>query len=330
MAEEKSARAMGWIALGFLLFFEAAVESNLPRGRCAALLFSLLPALGLRLCLRNLPAFPEQAPAPLRLACLIPLSLGLLLLTARAADALARVAAYAALARVPGWLRIAIVLSAAGGCACFGLPAVASAARLRLPLLTALILAILLAQLPVLQPRWMLPALTRDVRGLGLASLRLGAVQVLLLSALWLMCGKGAARPAHLRAVLSALAALALIAMMAPAMPLAPDSRLFRLDLLLSNGRASLTLQLAFILLFFVGLMTAVCACLALFARAAQLAAPRLGQRQAVLLGALPAGLVMRFAPVLIAPATVCCALAVLAPLCVLSLRGSRKAGGAA
>lgn len=295
--EKKTARAMGAVALGFSLFFRAWVDGADPHSACLPLLASGLFSLPAALLVRSLSARRRTVPGALFPVYCLPL----LYEGAHMAGFLTDCAAYSALSGLSRPLLLALTMGAVGLCAACGVSACAGASRLRLPLMGIMALLILVVQWHALRPAYLLPLSPVSAGALLREAAVLTGPQ-LLIAPLWLLSGDAAcALSARRLGLAGAILAALFSAMLIPALPDAPASCAFRLDLLFSNGRAALPLQLAFALLAFSGLMTGACACLSMAAQLAHRAVPALRAPAAAALGAAleyaGALLLPRFAP---------------------------------
>ena len=156
------------------------------------------------------------------------------------------------------------------------------------------LIAVLLQHLGSYNLRWLTP-----VFGSGWTAIASGSVsaasRMFKAALLWLIAEPDA-RASRFRAKLWALplcggliaaALLALRAAMAPALIRPEASRVFQLDSVISNGRASITTQLPMLVLWFAGLLASLALDLFLSSALLQRVAPRLDGRAAVALAVL-------------------------------------------
>ena len=152
---------------------------------------------------------------------------------------------------LPPWALALATGAAMGLFALWGMGAAAGAGRLFLPWAAALMAGCAWAGRESLVPGWLFPLLGPGPGETALCALELGAC---LMPAL-LLPAAGDEGPGFslLWAGVAAAAALAACAMTAPYMPSAPQTEGFRLEILLSNGRVPLPLQMPVLLLWFGG-----------------------------------------------------------------------------
>lgn len=151
------------------------------------------------------------------------------------------------------------LLLAALRCAWLGGDAVGGTARIWTRLFALLLLMVILLQLPYYNPRWLTPILGAGTGGILRAGIRAAGLNALLCLSTGRICRERLGLQDLLPGLLLASCVSALLTllrqMMAPVMTGAILDRQMRLDALLTNGRAPLTLQLPMIVAWFTGLM---------------------------------------------------------------------------
>ena len=326
-----SARAAALAAIAARSFVTLTVEApTTHNGAFLCPLIAGLLALPWLLCLRPVSR-AKGAPVALLYALLLPVTL---LDGAVTAGEIAGSAGYLALDRIPVRVLLLPVGLAALWCVCKNGDAMGYAAMLWARLFPALLLLIMALQANRYRPEWLLPLLGSGPSAILAGGVRL-AGRIIPCAATLLLAGDDAKpRPgstALMLAIAMAIPALLIVLhrMMAPT-PLSDMGRLYRLDSLLTNGRAPLYLQMPMICAWYAGLLhLLVCECFAAAALAQRLL-PRLDGRlcavlavAAVALGAgwLPVSDVIRGASpwlyVVVAPVTA-----------ILAATAARRKGG--
>ncbi len=255
-------------AMAAMSFTDLMVDSAIPHGAAwiSALLGAML-SLPAALCYRRVGGEREKASAlPLEIALTATNLLG----AAAALSDLARSAGYLTLDRTAPPALLLPATLALIWCATHG-EATGYSAMIWLRVFPALLLVVILLQLPYYRPAWLLPIL-----GEGWAEILKGALRTAgLFSAIAGMSLLTDGREKRSSMVAACLAGagivaalIALRAMMTPAIrPGGRNSWLIRLDSLLTNGRAPLYLQMPMIVLWYAGLLHAM-ACQGLTAAA--------------------------------------------------------------
>ena len=253
-----AARAAAFIAIVTRVFYALALES--PGSRSGAWLSALLCAGPAVLWLGCLIALKRRSsPAAAHTVFLLVLLACALLDGFASMSTLARSAGYLALDRVPPkWLALPVG-AALFWCILKNGDAVGYAAMLAVKILGAALVLVALLQLRYMRAAWLHPILGGGVRevcggAIYAAGACVPASSVLLLCDAENKDTPGKAFAALLGAIATAALMLALRQMMAPVL-LRGDTWLNRLDVLLSNGRSPLYMQLPMIALWYAGLM---------------------------------------------------------------------------
>lgn len=171
---------------------------------------------------------------------------------------LANTANVMALGEIPLWLIAAPIALTAFVCACIGLEAGGRSARLWIWILLPLLAVMLLMQLGDYRSEWLTPIFGGGMRAIGNGSIA-SAGYMGLLALPWLICVEDRCKKGAVFFVLSgtlaASAALALLGMLAPTLIQTRLSGSARIELVLSNGRVHLMLQLLMVVIWFCNLL---------------------------------------------------------------------------
>lgn len=285
---DRDVLSLGLVAVGVRLFFDVAIDQpGLLNAGWLTTLGACALTLPLAFCLyylRKTWAVPPSekftgwaARAFALILCLFSLydcgcALRLFILSAQ----------HTALESIHPWLLIPLLALAAGLCCLTGAQAVSSAARVSLGILAVMMVIIVAVQLRSLNVRWLTPVLGPGVDDLAQPLPHLAGLMTSLVP-LWLLKGSSEKRPKALSMpaltgyiALAVSLLLVLFYMLAPMMTGVPDTRLFRFDRLLTNGRVSISLQLVLLLAWHAGLMINLAFSLVCSARMLHIVLPRL------------------------------------------------------
>ena len=200
---------------------------------------------------------------PVRRALDAPLLIGLALDAACAVECAAYSESCLAFNHVaPAFLMLPL-LAAILRCTWLGGDALGGAARIWIRLFAALMLIVMLYQLPYYNPGWLRPWLGAGGGGILRDGVRAAGWNVLLAGSAADICREGMGFKRLLRGLMisTAVAAglVALRQMMAPAFTAEAVTRFTRIDTLLTNGRAPLYLQLPMTVAWFGGMLHLMC-----------------------------------------------------------------------
>ena len=218
--------------------------------------------LGLALSLPPVWLMGRLRP-PVRRVLALPLLFGVVLDAACAVECTAYSESCLAFNHVaPAFLMLPL-LAAILRCAWLGGDALGGAARIWIRLFAALMLIVILYQLPYYNAGWLMPWFGAGAGGILRAGVRAAGWNVLLAGSAAGICREEMGFKRLLRGLLvsTAVAAglVALRQMMAPAFTSEAVTRFTRIDTLLTNGRAPLYLQLPMIVAWFGGMLHLMC-----------------------------------------------------------------------
>ena len=175
-------------------------------------------------------------------------------------------ASYLALDQLPPPILLIPLGAAIGWCVFKNGDAIGYSATIWRKILPVFLLIVLALQFRSLRPAWMFPIMDGDARTLLSVSIRVSAWT--LIPASGFMLAEGSEQPDSLRSLsvtwLMATATATLLVilwqMMAPKLLCSyVDTRVGRLDVFLTNGRAPLYMQLPLIVVWFIGLLQTLC-----------------------------------------------------------------------
>ena len=293
-----AARSAAFAAVVARMFIGLALEQTGARnGVWLCPWFGALAALAWLIGLDRL----SQASVPPRSPAALPLALALLtasfLDSAMSACSIARTAGYLALDRIPLLLLALPACLAALWCAVKNGDTVGYGAMLWIRIFPALLLLVALLQVRHYRPQWLFPILGDGWDGILNAGIKTAGWIVPAASVMLVADPDPSPQPRRriawrLLAAAGAVSVLLLLASMMRPTPLRPAGWLGRLDALLTNGRAPLSLQLPMIVMWFAAhlhlLACEIFACACLLQRLL----PSLDGRVCAALVAVSAGLV--------------------------------------
>lgn len=163
-----------------------------------------------------------------------------------------------ALGEVPMWLVVLPVTLLAFVCAIFGMEACGRSAQIWIRIMLPLLAIMVIVQFRNYRTEWLTPLLGGGTSAIFDGSVR-SAGYILLLSLPWLICTEDRChKNIGFFAMLGAFAAagmLAILSMLSPALIHTTLSRSARIELVLSNGRVHLMLQLLMVVIWLVNLL---------------------------------------------------------------------------
>lgn len=176
-----------------------------------------------------------------------------------------------ALAEAPVWLVSLPIAVLVFVCVLIGMEAAGRSARLWIRMILPLLAIMIIVQFRSYRPEWLTPVFGGGLREIIRGGLRC-AGHISLLSLAWLVCVEDTCHksviPYAFAGTISASLVLALLSMLSPALIRTTLSRSAQIELILSNGRVHLMLQLLMVILWFaclLHLVNAECTCAAVF-----------------------------------------------------------------